>query len=313
MSYGTSRCRSGKLRPMRVALVLGAGGLAGTAFHAGLLSALAARGWDARTAALVVGTSAGSTTAALLRAGFPPSDLLARMTGEPLSADGERLLGGVPPVQGARRSGRPRPAPAAARLLGRSLLRRPGSVPPGVLLAAALPLGTAPTDEISAVYEPLHDGWPSRPLWIPAVRLDTGERVVFGRDRTDVSVGQAVTASCAVPGLYVPPVVDGVAHVDGGVWSLCSADLVADADVDVVLVSAPMSTTEQAARSARGFARRQLERELRGLRTPVVVVHPDAPTRALMAGTGMDASRRPAIARHVHETVLDGVDTSVLR
>jgi NTE family protein len=195
---------------VRVVLVLGSGGLAGTAFHAGLLTALAGRGWDARDAALVVGTSAGSTTAALLRAGFPPTDLVPRMTGEPLSPDGERLLGGVPPVQGAQREGRARRSPAAPGLLLRSLARRPGSVPLGVLLAAAVPLGTAPTGEISAVYDPLHERWPDAPLWIPAVRLDDGRRVVFGRDRTDVGVGAAVTASCAIPGLYVPPVVDGV-------------------------------------------------------------------------------------------------------
>lgn len=295
----------------RVALVLGSGGLAGTAFHAGLLSALAVRGWDARDADVVVGTSAGSTTGALLRAGFPPADLLARMTGEPMSPDGERLLGGVPPVQGARRHGPPRLSPASLGLLGRALVRRPGSMPPGVLLAAALPRGTAPTDEISAVYDPLHETWPDRPLWVCAVRLDTGERVVFGRDRTDVPVGTAVTASCAVPGLYVPPVVDGVQHVDGGAWSLCNADLVVGAGVDLVVVSAPMSTTARISRSPRGLARLQLDRELRAVRRsglPVLVVQPDGPTRALMAGTGMDASRRPAIARHVHETVLDAVD-----
>jgi NTE family protein len=300
---------------MRVALVLGSGGLAGTAFHAGLLSALAARGWDARDAEVVVGTSAGATTAALLRAGFPPRDLLPRMTGEPMSAEGERLLGGVAPVQGARRRGLPRLAPASLGLLASALARRPGSVPPGVLLAAALPAGTASTDEITAVYEPLHRTWPQRPLWICAVRLDTGRRVVFGRDRTDVPVGAAVTASCAIPGVYVPPVIDGVQHVDGGVWSLCNVDLAAEADVDLVVVSAPMSTTARLTRSPRGLARLQLERELRRVRrtgTPVLVAQPDGATRKLMAGTGMDASRRPDIARHVHATVLDEVDQDLL-
>jgi hypothetical protein len=44
----------------------------------------------------------------------------------------------------------------------------------------------------------------------------------------------------------------------------------------------------------------------------VLVVEPDAPSARLMAGTGMDGSRRPAIARHVRDTVLDGVDQDVL-
>ena len=56
-------------RPARIGLVLGGGGLTGTAFHAGVIAGLAkAAGWDARTAEVIVGTSAGSTAAALLRA-----------------------------------------------------------------------------------------------------------------------------------------------------------------------------------------------------------------------------------------------------
>ena len=58
----------------RIGLVLGAGGVAGGAFHAGVLAALEeATGWDPRTAAVVVGTSAGSITGATLRAGLPAS------------------------------------------------------------------------------------------------------------------------------------------------------------------------------------------------------------------------------------------------
>ena len=47
-----------------VGLVLGSGGLHGAAQHAGALAALVeATGWDPRTADVVVGTSAGATTA----------------------------------------------------------------------------------------------------------------------------------------------------------------------------------------------------------------------------------------------------------
>jgi len=49
------------LRAPRVGLVLGAGGTVGAAYHAGALTALQHDlGWDARDAAVVVGTSAGS-------------------------------------------------------------------------------------------------------------------------------------------------------------------------------------------------------------------------------------------------------------
>ena len=81
---------------LRIGLVLGGGGVVGGAFHAGVLAALEEfAGWDARRAALVVGTSAGSLTAAFLRAGFPPHDLAARARGAALSSDGTRVLEGM--------------------------------------------------------------------------------------------------------------------------------------------------------------------------------------------------------------------------
>jgi predicted acylesterase/phospholipase RssA len=52
----------------RVGLVLGAGGTVGAAYHAGALAVLEQDlGWDARDAAVVVGTSAGSIVGSLLR------------------------------------------------------------------------------------------------------------------------------------------------------------------------------------------------------------------------------------------------------
>src|SRR4051812_13147322 len=140
----------------RVGLVLGAGGMAGTAFHAGVLCALGEDiGWDARDAEIVVGTSAGSTSAALLRAGFPPVDYVARITGEPLSDEGARLLGSVPPVARGR-AALPRTAlPASAKLL-RGAALRPWTVHPGALLAAALPAGATPNEDVAAAIAPLH-------------------------------------------------------------------------------------------------------------------------------------------------------------
>ena len=67
----------------RIGLVLGAGGIVGHAFHAGVLSALAeATRWDPRGSEIIVGTSAGSRVGALLRAGVSASDLAAFATGE---------------------------------------------------------------------------------------------------------------------------------------------------------------------------------------------------------------------------------------
>src|SRR3954447_25611621 len=68
----------------RVGLVLGAGGVAGLSFHAGVLSALEVDlGWDAREAAVIVGTSAGALAGGLLRAGVSATDLAAGIAGAP--------------------------------------------------------------------------------------------------------------------------------------------------------------------------------------------------------------------------------------
>lgn len=288
--------------------------MAGTAFHAGVIAGLFDDiGWDAREADIIVGTSAGSTSAALLRAGLPPRDYLPRITGDPMLREGQRLLAHAPAVRQVRpRLPRGWPLPASAPLLRRALTR-PGRVHPGVALAAALPLGATPNQDVAAAIAPLHDRWPERPLWICAVRLDTGARVVFGRDgdAPPASVGEAVTASCAIPGFYEPPEIGGVRFVDGGVRSLCNLDLMSRLGLDLVIVSAPMSTSTWIERSReagwRSAARLQLAREARAVRaagTPVAVLAPDVRVRDAMRGASMDARRRAAIARAVRDTPL---------
>src|SRR3954462_11873337 len=85
----------------RIGLVLGAGGVVGQAFHAGVLAALEHDlGWDPRTADLIVGSSAGSDTGTRLRLGVPAPDLAAWAVEAPLSVEGaplQEVLGGGPP------------------------------------------------------------------------------------------------------------------------------------------------------------------------------------------------------------------------
>ena len=106
----------------RVGLVLGAGGVAGGAFHAGVLAALhEATGWDPRHAGVLVGTSAGSIAAASLRAGLSCADMLARAQDLPLAPiAGRRHCGSLPVVA------RPRswPQPSAELLPGPSRRHR---------------------------------------------------------------------------------------------------------------------------------------------------------------------------------------------
>ena len=288
---------------MRVGLVLGAGGLTGTAFHAGVLTALADEvGWDAREADVIVGTSAGATGAALMRAGFPPTDYVARILGEPLSEEGAAVLDGMPGLSQPSAHSPVQRRPAAPGLPLR-LVRRPGQLRPGVVAAALLPAGTRPVDLGAARLGGLFPGWPVLPMWICAVSLDSGRRTVFGRDR-EASVADAVAASCAVPGYFAPVTIDGERFVDGGAWSLLNLDLLAGADLDLVVVSAPMSTSDWVARdpgnAVRLLARGHLEREVAQVRrngTQVVVFQPDARVRRVMGGGSMDIRQRAPVAR----------------
>jgi NTE family protein len=282
-----------------VGLVLGAGGVVGYAWHCGVLAAVEREtGWDARTAAVVVGTSAGASVAATLRAGLSAADHLARVTGEPLSPAG-RLLA-------ARAAGRPgadlptRPAfgvrrPASPTLLARALLR------PGVALAGAMPAGTAPTAAIGDRIRAVHDRrWPEEPTWICAVRLSDGRRVVFGRDAVDVpDIGTAVEASSAIPGWFAPVAVAGQRYVDGGAHSPTNADVVGGLGLDLVVVSSPMSAVG-ATFGPRAWHARTLAREVRGLRaagTPVLVLQPTADDAATLGVNAMDPSRQADAAR----------------
>jgi NTE family protein len=60
---------------------------------------------------------------------------------------------------------------------------------------------------------------------VSAVDVDSGRRVMFGSpEAPSVSVGTAVEASCAIPGVFRPIEVNGRSYCDGGVWSPTSLD-----------------------------------------------------------------------------------------
>lgn len=288
---------------MSTALVLGAGGLTGGAFHAGVLQGLLEGGWDAADADLVVGTSAGSSTGATLRAGIPVSDHYADQTGRPVSAATEARRRDLPP----RLDFTAPSAPADRRPLdlafgGRAFLRR-GRPRPGLLFGGLQPRGRMNTLQIAARIDGIHEGvpWPEAPLWICAVRVRDGRLRVFGREASEASVGVAVAASSAVPGLLAPVTIDGSEHVDGAVHSPTNLDLLAGMGFDRVVVSSPMSGSTDWRQPARSYHTRLLHREAATVRasgTDVVIVEPDTETQAVMGADAM----RPGAEREVAES-----------
>jgi len=102
---------------------------------------------------------------------------------------------------------------------------------------------------------------------------------------------EAVSASCAVPGVWPPVRINGRQWMDGGMRSATNADLAADCERIVVL--APIW---------QGFgllkgAVRQCRRLARHGRRAVALVVPDEAARAAIGSNLLDSSRRAPAAQ----------------
>jgi NTE family protein len=308
----------------RTALVLGGGGIVGMAYHAGVLAGLAeVNGWDAREAEIIVGTSAGAATGAALRSGLAPSDLAARRVGGAFSPEVERLLRSRGPC--------PEPSnvvPDDATLAGdaglpafRHLLElataAPGKVRLSVLMSAAMPVGPFSAQWLVDETRWLAGGdeLPAG-LWLCAVELESGRRVVFGRrDAPPAGLGDAVAASCALPGVWAPRRIGRQTYIDGGAFSPTNADVLEGVELDLVIVVAPMCMTSDAVavgrdRLVRRASRSLLNEELARLRsagTRVLVFAPGPDELAVMGQMSgedaLDDARSPAVVRQARRSV----------
>jgi NTE family protein len=153
--------------------------------------------------------------------------------------------------------------------------------------------------------------WPREPLWLCAVRQSDGRRVAFGRQEPRPALPDAVAASCAIPGFFSPVLIDDEPFVDGGVHSPTNADVLLGEDLDLIIVSSPMSMTGRRVQSPGSVVRRWsgvlLDAEALRLRrrgVPVVAFQPTTEDTAVMGDNGMDARRRSPVARQIYESTL---------
>jgi NTE family protein len=159
--------------------------------------------------------------------------------------------------------------------------------------------------------------WPDDPLWICAMRLSDGARVVFGRDpHPEPDVGTAVEASSAIPGFFAPVAIDGDRYVDGGAHSPTNADLLATLGLDVVVVLSPMSAQREALMfnmraAARSIHHAELRREVATFsrRTTVLVFEPTSVDVSVMGLNAMDPRRMVGVVaqaqRSAHAHLMD--------
>jgi NTE family protein len=302
-----------RTRP-RTALVLGAGGVLGAAWMTGALPAVQdVLPRPLRDVDLMLGTSAGSVLAAALRCGVSIEELIAFQRDEPVGrlAGAERIHGGPWPRPPHLRFGSPR--------LMASALATPHRVHPSVGASAWLPVGRENHDALRALVNRLHaqvtpprapaPHWVSRGrTWIVAVDYESGRRVVFGREsEPQVTLADAVVASCSVPGWFEPVVINGRRYVDGGVRSATSVGMLAQAGVDEVIVLAPMASVtidhpraphkvvERRVRAMLTFALQREVRSLRAAGVKVTLVTPGPEDLAVMGVNLMDPRRSLAV------------------
>jgi NTE family protein len=298
-----------------IGLVLGAGGVVGQAYQAGVLAALEREiGWDPRLASIIVGTSAGSVTGAALRVGVPATDLAASLYGVPTSRRGGAILRRILPADNG-----PLPTPSVRSIL------RPWNLPSPALLARAMRRPLAFRADVAAMTlvprgqldiserargldELIGDRWPEG-LRICAVRRPDGARVVFGRPGSPPTrLAPAVLASCAIPGYFRPVVIEGTEYIDGGVHSVTNADVLRNEGLDLVVIVSSMSAAHGMANGADGLLRRtvhrRMEREIARLEqagTAVISLEPGSESRRVMGLRAMAEDRAPRVIEAAYE------------
>lgn len=258
-------------KKQRRALVLGGGGVTGVAWETGLLLGLERHGIALRSADLIVGTSAGSAVAAQIAGPTALEELYeAQVEGRVKELPGSLgplgLLRLVIALRGTRDETR------ALAKVGRAALRATTVEEPvrRAVIEQRLPVHT----------------WPKTAVKIPAVDAATGELRVFDASG-EVSIVDAVAASCAVPMVWPPVTIGSARYFDGGIRSVANVDLAAGHDRVIVI-------TPQTLGLRKGSAPAEQLAQLAPAASALIA--PDAPVRAAMGRNPLDPTARAASA-----------------
>lgn len=262
---------------MRTALVLGAGGVTGGGWEIGLLQGLAEAGTDLTTADLIVGSSAGAIVGAQLASGkFPLDALYESQLGDPLAEPSARLgFGQI--LKYALAVLRSRTPEEYGRRLGR-------------LAGAATTVAPAVRRQVIAGRLGPATEWPDRRLVITAVDADSGELATFEGADAGVSLVDAVTASCAIPGVWPVAELAGHRYIDGGLHSTANAHLAAGYERVVIIAPSGAGSKVIVSPAAQGAA-------LAAAGARVEVITPDAESKRAFGRNPLDPTRRAPAAR----------------
>ena len=237
----------------KTALVLAGGGLTGAVYEIGALRAIdellverSVRDFD-----IIVGTSAGALVGSMLAKGISPGEMMQTLDGShpEFSSILPKHVFSLNTGEFVRKGLR---LPSTLKNAMFHYLRHRNDM--NVLdvvwsLIEALPSGLYNNQGLEAflleVFQERHlsDSFKDtkQDLFIIATDLDTGKRVVFGRERwRDVPLSRAVAASSAVPLLYKPVHIDDHEFVDGAVRGNASLDVAIEAGAKLIICINPL-------------------------------------------------------------------------
>lgn len=271
------------------ALVLGGGGANGNAWTIGVVAGLFDAGLDVTDADLIVGTSAGATTAAQITSA-PPAKLLAEIlaaTSQPRLGRDNSASGPQPVADHMQRTDAIFKAAEDASDLRRRIC----------LAALEMDIGSDGSDQKrwrSIVASRLPDqNWPQQNLLIAVIDTGSFEPVVLDR-HSGVDLVDAVAASTS-NGFGVPPYTIGnKRYIDGGYPSADNAALAAG--YTRVMILSPFGGRSRAPLTWGVHLAAQVD-GLRMSGSKVETVFPDSASRDAFGMNMMDLSARPASAQ----------------
>ncbi|KAA9110605.1 patatin-like phospholipase family protein [Microbacterium rhizomatis] len=267
------------------ALVLAGAGAAGNAWQIGVVAGLLEGGVDLTRADVVIGTSAGSTTAAQITSGVPLTELLAAI---------------LTPSPAAQGSGRSRPAhlagPASVDWSEQIIAASTDAADWRRRMCAAARERDVPAHpnrwrDIVAARLARHE-WPEQRVLITAVDARTAEPVVFDR-QSGIELVDAVAASTSngFGGTY--PIGDD-RYINGAYRRSSNADLATGCQRVVVLDPfAGRSRTP----GEWGMDLTTQVAELRDGGSEVEIVHPDSRSGDVFTANALDPATRLPAAR----------------
>lgn len=233
--------------PTGIGLVLGAGGGAGGMWIRGVLDGLReTTGFRPEHASALIGTSIGAIAAARIGPHTPPNPTVVTALRDLIAPLPARPV--VTPVLASVRR-------AGGRVV--ALIAKQGEADPLTWVEGIEP-------DTRACVNSMQRFPPKR----RATRLTNSADPV-----------SEIAASAAIPFGARRVVIDGRAHVDGAVWSVTNADLVSPTEAEVIIVIAPLVTTDRGTIVSMS-GRHQLADELRPWRGTDKTVLVFAPTAA---------------------------------